>query len=60
MGTIFCQEIEIKECQRCNDLEEMLNEQLEYIKYLDRLRVLLLSNNLRLENKINEFYENDI
>jgi len=63
MGLIFtkCQkEKEIKECDECNQLQEIIYNKMDMIKDLNQARELQYNYILNLERQIDKLYNDDI
>jgi hypothetical protein len=63
MGLIFtkiCQETELKECEECNELQEIIYNKMDIIKDLNQARELQYNYILSLEKQIDKFYNDDI
>ena len=63
MGLIFtriCQETELKECDECNELQEIIYNKMDIIKDLNQARELQYNYIINLERQIDKFYNDDI
>ena len=64
MGLIFTkicyQETELKECDECNQLQEIIYNKMDIIKDLNQARELQYNYILSLEKQIDKFYNDDI
>ena len=63
MGLVFskCEkEKEIKECDECNQLQEIIYDKMDIIKDLNQARELQYNYILSLEKQIDKFYNDDI
>jgi len=63
MGLIFtkCEkEKEIKECQNCDELQEIIYDKMDIIKDLNYAREQQYNYILTLEKQINQYFDDDI
>lgn len=64
MGLIFTkkcyQETELKECDECNELQEIIYNKMDIIKDLNNARELQYNYILTLQKQINQYFDDDI
>jgi hypothetical protein len=63
MGLVFSncqQQNEIKECDECNQLQEIIYNKMDIIKDLNQARELQYNYILSLEKQINQYFDDDI
>ena len=63
MGLVFSncqQQKEIKECDECNQLQEIIYNKMDIIKDLNQARELQYNYILSLEKQINQYFDDDI
>ena len=63
MGLIFtkiCQETELKECNECNELQQIIYNKMDIIKDLNYAREQQYNYILTLEKQINQYFDDDI